>query len=93
VLNAAGGRIALRFHARDLHLIMGPEERRGAVPFECSSMVGRRARAMEVMQVSKATARFTAQRLYQLIRQPGPISERQFEIEFLGSLALEPWAP
>ena len=26
----------------------------------------------------------TEQRLYQLIRQPGPISDRQFEIEFLG---------
>jgi hypothetical protein len=27
----------------------------------------------------------TEQRLYQLVRQPGPISERQFEIEFLDS--------
>src|SRR4029079_7885676 len=33
VLNAAAGRIAYRFHARDLHLVMGPFERRGAVPF------------------------------------------------------------
>ena len=33
VLNVAGGRIAYRFHARDLHLLMGPAARRGAVPF------------------------------------------------------------
>jgi hypothetical protein len=33
VLNAAGGRIVFRFHARDLHLIMGPDARREAVPF------------------------------------------------------------
>src|SRR5207247_2055989 len=33
LLNAAGGRIAYRFHARDLHLIMGPAARGRAVPF------------------------------------------------------------
>jgi len=36
VLNAAGGRIAYRFHARDLHLVMGPARRRGAIPFRVS---------------------------------------------------------
>jgi hypothetical protein len=36
VLSTAGGRIAYRFHARDLHLIMGSSERRGAaLLFEC----------------------------------------------------------
>jgi Thioredoxin like C-terminal domain len=33
VLNATGGRIAYRFHARDLHLIMGPAARQRDVPF------------------------------------------------------------
>src|SRR6185369_2368849 len=36
LLNAAGGRIAYRFHARDLHLIMGPAPHRTAVPFRVS---------------------------------------------------------
>jgi hypothetical protein len=35
VLSAAGGRIAFRFHARDLNLIMGPSERREPFLFEC----------------------------------------------------------
>ena len=57
VLNAAGGRIAYRFHARDLHLIMGPSERRGAVPFRVSSMDSRRAQTMEVTSTTKVKAR------------------------------------
>ena len=48
VLNAAGGRIAYRFHARDLHLIMGPAAREEPYLFECSSTDSRRAQAMEV---------------------------------------------
>jgi thiol-disulfide isomerase/thioredoxin len=48
VLNAAGGRIVYRFHARDLHLILEPSAHRGAVPFRVSSMDSRRARTMEV---------------------------------------------
>ena len=47
-------------------------------------MDGRRARAAEVMQMS-TNGTVNQQRLYQLVRQPGPISERQFEIEFLDS--------
>jgi Thioredoxin like C-terminal domain len=33
VLNAAGGRIAFRIHARDLHLVMGPLRRGASVRF------------------------------------------------------------
>ena len=32
----------------------------------------------------KGDGTVTGQRLYQLIRQPMPIADRQFEIEFLG---------
>jgi len=48
VLNTGGGRIAYRFHARDLHLIMGPTARR-VIPFRVFIDGQRRAQAMEVM--------------------------------------------
>ena len=85
VLNAAGGRIAYRFHARDLHLIMGPSERRGAVPFRVF-IDGQPPGASHGSDVDdQGNGTVTEQRLYQLIRQSGPIADRQFEIEFLDS--------
>jgi thiol-disulfide isomerase/thioredoxin len=82
-LNAAGGRIAHRFHARDLHLVMGPTARRGAVPFRVS-IDGRPPGAGHGSDVDEqGNGTVTDQRMYQLIRQAGPIADRQFEIEFL----------
>ena len=84
-LNAAGGRIAFRFHARDLHLIMGPVAQREAVPFRVL-IEGRPPSASHGSDVDEqGNGTVTEQRLYQLIRQPGSIAERQFEIEFLDS--------
>ena len=83
MLNVAGGRIAYRFHARDLHLIMGPAERGGAVPFRVF-IDGQPPGAGHGSDVDdQGNGRVTEQRLYQLIRQAGPIADRQFEIEFL----------
>lgn len=85
VLNAAGGRIAYRFHARDLHLIMGPAARGGAVPFRVF-IDGQPPGAGHGSDVNgQGNGTVTEQRLYQLIRESGPISDRQFEIEFLDS--------
>jgi len=85
LLNAAGGRLTYRFHARDLHLVMGPAERRGAVRFR-ASIDGQSPGAGHGSDVDEhGNGTVTEQRLYQLIRQSGPISERQFEIEFLDS--------
>jgi Thioredoxin like C-terminal domain len=85
VLNAAGGRIAYRFHARDLHLIMGPSERRGAVRFRVF-IDGQPPGADHGSDVDdQGQGTVTDQRLYQLVRQSGPIADRQFEIEFLDS--------
>ena len=83
LLNTAGGRIVYRFHARDLHLIMGPAARGMAVPFRVS-IDGRppsAGRGSDVDDQGHGVA--TDQRLYQLIRQSGPIVDRSFEIEFL----------
>ena len=83
VLNQAGGRIAYRFHARDLHLVMGPAAQGTSVRFRVriDGQPPGAARGIDVDQQGNGTV--TEQRLYQLIRQPKPIGERQFEIEFL----------
>jgi thiol-disulfide isomerase/thioredoxin len=81
-LNEAGGRLAFRFRARDLNLVMGPVERGAKVQFW--------ARLDGQPPVDAAGADLEAdghgtvgdQRLYQLVRQPQPVVERLFEIEF-----------
>jgi thiol-disulfide isomerase/thioredoxin len=85
VLNQANGRIAYRFHARDLHLVMGPAARGTSVRFRVL-IDGQPPLAAHGIDVDdKGNGTVSEQRLYQLIRQPKPIVERQFEIEFLDS--------
>ena len=83
VLNQANGRIAYRFHARDLHLVMGPAARGTSVRFRVliDGKPPGAAHGIDVDEQGNGTV--TEQRLYQLIRQPKPIADRQFEIEFL----------
>ena len=82
-LTKANGRIVYRFHARDLHLVMGPATRGAAVRFHVliDGQPPGAAHGVDVDDQGNGTA--TEQRLYQLIRQPNPIADRQFEIEFL----------
>jgi thiol-disulfide isomerase/thioredoxin len=83
VLNESGGRIAYRFHARDLHLVMGPAERGTSVRFRVlvDGQPPVTACGLDVDGQGEGTV--TEQRLYQLVRQSQPITNRQFEIEFL----------
>jgi thiol-disulfide isomerase/thioredoxin len=85
VLNQANGRIAYRFHARDLHLVMGPAARGASVRFRVliDGQPPGAAHGIDVDDQGNGTV--TEQRLYQLIRQPKSIADRQFEIEFLDS--------
>ncbi|WP_083939256.1 thioredoxin family protein [Deinococcus apachensis] len=83
VLNQAGGRIVYRFHARDLHLVMGPTVKGTTVRFRVF-LEGQAPGAAHGVDVDdQGNGSVTEQRLYQLIRQPGPITDQQFEIEFL----------
>jgi thiol-disulfide isomerase/thioredoxin len=84
-LNAAGGQIAYRFHARDLHLVMGPPEPGTAVRFRVliDGQAPGAAHGTDVDGEGGGTV--TEQRLYQLIRQHGPVSDHTFEITFLAS--------
>jgi thiol-disulfide isomerase/thioredoxin len=83
LLNRPNGRIAYRFHARDLHLVMGPAARGSSVRFRVL-IDGQPPGAAHGIDVDdRGGGAVTEQRLYQLIRQPKPIADRQFEIEFL----------
>jgi thiol-disulfide isomerase/thioredoxin len=80
--NAAGARITYRFHARDLHLVMGPAEPGTAVRFQVllDGQLPADDRGGDVDAQGHGT--LTDQRLHQLIRQHGPIADRTFEITF-----------
>jgi len=83
LLNQANGRIAYRFHARDLHLVLGPDIGGKSVPFRVL-IDGQPPGAAHGVDVDDSgNGEVVEQRLYQLIRQPKPIIDRQFEIEFL----------
>jgi thiol-disulfide isomerase/thioredoxin len=82
-LNAPNGRIVCGFHARDLHLVMGPAARGAPVRFRVL-IDGRPPGAAHGLDVDEqGNGTVSEQRLYQLIRQPQPIDDRLFEIEFL----------
>jgi thiol-disulfide isomerase/thioredoxin len=83
VLNEADGRIAYRFHARDLHLVMGPAARGASV--RCRVLIdGQPPGAAHGIDVEdRGNGTVTEARLYQLIRQRGPVTEHTFEITFL----------
>ena len=83
VLNEINGKISYRFHARDLHLVMGPATRGASVRFRVL-IDGQPPGTFHGGDVDEAGFGTIDQpRMYQLIRQSGPIEDRQFEIEFL----------
>jgi len=83
VLNQPNGRIAYRFHGRDLHLVMGPPMAARPVRYRVF-LDGQPATAAHGIDVDEhGSGTTTEQRMHQLIRQPKPIIDRTFEIEFL----------
>jgi len=83
VLNKPNGRIAYRFHARDLHLVMGPAAPGASVRFRVLIDGQPPGAAHGIDLDDQGNGTVAEQRLYQLIRQPKPIADRLFEIEFL----------
>jgi thiol-disulfide isomerase/thioredoxin len=82
-LNEPGGRITFRFHARDVNLVLGPQVDGGSarflVLFDGEPPNG--ARGIDIDQ--RGNGMVTDARLYQLVRQSGPIADRTFEVTFL----------
>ncbi|WP_298355224.1 cytochrome c biogenesis protein DipZ [Rhodoblastus sp.] len=82
-LNQAGGAIAFRFHARDLHLVLGPGPDGKPVRFRVTIDGAAPGDAHGADVDAQGQGTVTAERLYQLVRQKGPIADRLFRIEFL----------
>ena len=82
-LASAPGKIIFRFHARDLHLVLGPGAKGTPVRFRVllDGAPPLEDRGADVDAQGAGTV--TGYRLYQLIRQKGPVEDRTFEIEFL----------
>jgi cytochrome c biogenesis protein CcdA/thiol-disulfide isomerase/thioredoxin len=82
-LAAASGGIVYRFHARDLHLVLGPDKDGKPVRFRVSidGAAPGVAHGSDVSPDGMGTV--TEQRLYQLVRQNGDVKDHTFSIEFL----------
>ncbi len=82
-LTKEGGSIYYRFRARDLHLVLGPGD--GGKPVRFKVTIDGKApgngHGMDTDADGNGTV--TEQRLYQLVRQTGPIGDHTFEIRFL----------
>jgi thiol-disulfide isomerase/thioredoxin len=84
-LNEGNGRIVYRFQARDLHLVAGSTTQGVSVPFRVL-IDGQPPGAAHGVDVDEhGSGSVSEQRLYQLVRQRGPITERTFEITFLAA--------
>jgi hypothetical protein len=81
-LNEPGGRIELAFHARDVHLVMGPVDRGMAVPFRVSIDGEPPSGSAGTDVDGEGAGVLDQQRMYQLVRQPAPVTDRLFGIEF-----------
>jgi thiol-disulfide isomerase/thioredoxin len=84
VLDKVNGRIAIQFHARDLHLVMGPALRGKPVQFRVSIDRKPPGAAGGVDVDAQGLGTIDQHRMYQLVRQSKPIEAHRFEIEFLG---------
>jgi hypothetical protein len=83
VLLSAPGRIAYRFHSRDLHLVLAPSRDGRPIPFKVTLDGASPGNDCGVDSSADGTGVVREPRLYQLIRQRGAVEDRTFEIEFL----------
>lgn len=81
--SAPASRIVYRFHARDLHLVLGPGADGKPVRFNVSIDGQAPGDAHGVDVAPDGSGRVTEQRLYQLVRQTDAVKDRTFTIEFL----------
>jgi hypothetical protein len=83
VLQAVSGKILFRFHSRDLHLVLAPGKDAKPVRFVVRLDGAAPGENCGVDTAPDGSGEIREPRLYQLIRQKGPIVDRTFEIEFL----------
>ena len=82
-LSQGAGRIVYRFHARDLHLVLGPGKDGKPVRFRVTIDGAAPGQNHGTDVATDGSGTVTSQRLYQLVRQSGGIADHTFSIEFL----------
>jgi cytochrome c biogenesis protein CcdA/thiol-disulfide isomerase/thioredoxin len=82
-LDATDGSIVYRFHARDLHLVLGPAPGHGAIHFRVTVDGEPPADSHGADVDANGEGVVDSQRLYQLVRQKGAITDHTFAIQFL----------
>jgi len=82
-LNRPNGRLVYRFHARDVHLVMGPAAPGTSMRYRVLIDGQAPGSAHGIDVDAEGYGSVTEQRLYQLIRQQKPVADREFQIEFL----------
>jgi thiol-disulfide isomerase/thioredoxin len=83
VSNGVGGRLSFRFHGRDVNLVLAPPEGDAAVRFRVTIDGEEPGPAHGIDTDERGDGTLVESRMYQLVRQPGPIVDRTFEITFL----------
>jgi cytochrome c biogenesis protein CcdA/thiol-disulfide isomerase/thioredoxin len=81
--SAPASRIVYRFHARDLHLVLGPGADGKPVRFKVLIDGKAPGDAHGTDVAPDGSGSVNSQRLYQLVRQSGGVTDRTFSIEFL----------
>jgi cytochrome c biogenesis protein CcdA/thiol-disulfide isomerase/thioredoxin len=82
-LDDKDGSIVYRFHARDLHLVLGPSAEGSHIRFRVTIDGKAPGDAHGMDADAEGNGVVTTQRLYQLVRAPGTVSDHTFEIRFL----------
>jgi thiol-disulfide isomerase/thioredoxin len=82
-LQTAPGKVVFRFHARDLHMVLGPAKNGSPVRFKVTLDGAAPGDNHGVDSGPDGSGEVLKPRLYQLIRQKGRVQDRTFEIEFL----------
>ena len=77
------GKVAFRFHSRDLHMVLGPPKNGEYVRYRVTLDGVAPGQDHGVDSAPDGTGEIQEPRMYQLIRQKGEIRDRTFEIEFL----------
>jgi cytochrome c biogenesis protein CcdA/thiol-disulfide isomerase/thioredoxin len=82
-LDDKDGSIVYRFHARDLHLVLGPSAEGRQIRFRVTIDGKAPGDAHGMDADAEGNGVVTTQRLYQLVRAPGTVADHTFEIRFL----------
>jgi hypothetical protein len=82
-LESSPGKIVFRFHSRDLHMVLGPPQNGTPVRFRVKVNGAVPSDDHGSDSTADGTGTIRQPRMYQLIRQKGPMKDVTFEIEFL----------